>query len=45
MRSLTCFTVFGGVDNLFDRDPPFALRSAYNDNNGRGYHLGVRFRP
>ena len=37
-------TVFGRVDNLFDRDPPFPLRSAYNDNNGRGYRLGVRFR-
>jgi hypothetical protein len=45
MRSLTCFTVFGRVDNLFDRDPPFPLRSAYNDNNGRGYRVGVRFRP
>ena len=37
-------TVFGRVDNLFDRDPPFPLRSAYNDNNGRGYRLGVRFK-
>jgi hypothetical protein len=36
--------VFARVDNLFDRDPPFPLRSAYNDNNGRGYRLGVRFR-
>lgn len=36
-------TVYGRVDNLFDRDPPFPLRSAYNDNNGRGYRLGVRF--
>ncbi len=36
-------TVFMRVDNLFDREPPFPLRSAYNDNNGRGYRIGVRF--
>ncbi|MEY4640476.1 MAG: hypothetical protein RLZZ227_470 [Pseudomonadota bacterium] len=36
-------TVFGRIDNLFDRDPPFPLRNAYNDNNGRGYRVGVRF--
>lgn len=35
--------LFFRVDNLFDRDPPFPLRSAFNDNNGRGYRLGLRF--
>ncbi len=37
-------TVYARIDNLFDREPPFPLRSAYNDNNGRGYRMGVRFR-
>lgn len=37
-------TVYARIDNLFDRDPPFPLRSAYNDNNGRGYRVGLRFR-
>lgn len=36
-------SVYFRVDNLFDRDPPFPLRSAFNDNNGRGYRLGMRF--
>jgi outer membrane receptor protein involved in Fe transport len=36
-------TVFARIDNLFDREPPFPLRAAYNDNNGRGYRLGMRF--
>ena len=36
-------TVFARVDNLFDKQPPFPLRSAYNDNNGRGYRVGMRF--
>ncbi len=36
-------TLFFRVDNLFDRDPPFPLRNAFNDNNGRGYRLGMRF--
>lgn len=36
-------SVYFRVDNLFDRDPPFPLRSAFNDNNGRGYRLGLRF--
>ncbi|HEY0963008.1 MAG TPA: TonB-dependent receptor [Pseudomonadales bacterium] len=36
-------TVFARIDNLFDKEPPFPLRSAYNDNNGRGYRLGMRF--
>jgi iron complex outermembrane receptor protein len=35
--------LFFRVDNLFDRAPPFPLRSAFNDNNGRGYRLGLRF--
>jgi iron complex outermembrane receptor protein len=37
-------TVYARIDNLFDKEPPFPLRSAYNDNNGRGYRLGLRFR-
>lgn len=36
-------TVFARIDNLWDKEPPFPLRSAYNDNNGRGYRLGMRF--
>lgn len=36
-------TVFARIDNLFDKEPPFPLRSAYNDNNGRGYRVGMRF--
>ena len=36
-------TVYARIDNLFDRAPPFPLRNAYNDNNGRGYRVGVRF--
>jgi len=36
-------SVFFRVDNLFDRDPPFPLRNAFNDNYGRGYRLGLRF--
>ncbi len=36
-------TVFARIDNLFDKAPPFPLRSAYNDNNGRGYRVGMRF--
>jgi iron complex outermembrane recepter protein len=36
-------SVYIRVENLFDRAPPFPLRSAYNDNNGRGYKIGTRF--
>jgi outer membrane receptor protein involved in Fe transport len=36
-------SVYARVENLFDREPPFPLRSAYNDNNGRGYKIGTRF--
>ncbi|MGP1609761.1 MAG: TonB-dependent receptor domain-containing protein, partial [Burkholderiales bacterium] len=36
-------TVYARIDNLFDKEPPFPLRSAYNDNNGRGYRVGMRF--
>ncbi len=35
--------VYLRVDNLFDKEPPFPLRSAYNDNFGRGYRAGIRF--
>lgn len=31
------------VDNLFDKRAPFPLKSAFNDNFGRGYRGGVRF--
>jgi iron complex outermembrane receptor protein len=37
-------TVYARIDNLFDKDPPFPLRAAYNDNGGRGYRIGLRFR-
>jgi iron complex outermembrane recepter protein len=36
-------SVYARVENLFDKEPPFPLRSAYNDNNGRGYKIGTRF--
>jgi iron complex outermembrane receptor protein len=36
------FQIFARVDNLFDREPPFPLTSAFNDNAGRGYRAGVR---
>jgi|TARA_R100000501_G_scaffold18455_1_gene39024 outer membrane receptor protein involved in Fe transport len=37
------FTVFGNVQNLFDRDPPLAaVSSAYFDLIGRYYTFGVR---
>ena len=34
--------LFLRVDNVFDKDPPFPLLSAFNDNLGRGYRAGVR---
>lgn len=35
--------LFLRIDNLFDDEPPFPLRSAYNDNQGRGMRVGFRF--
>lgn len=35
--------LFLRIDNLFDDAPPFPLRGAYNDNQGRGIRAGVRF--
>ena len=36
-------TVFLRIDNVFDKEAPFPLQSAFNDNYGRGYRGGVSF--
>lgn len=35
--------VYLRVDNLFDKDPPFPLRTNFFDNLGREYRAGMRF--
>lgn len=36
-------SAFLRIDNLFDKEAPFPLANAYNDNFGRGYRAGVNF--
>jgi outer membrane receptor protein involved in Fe transport len=48
--TLEQFQVFGSVNNLFDRDPPFTggglsgASAQYHDTLGRSYRVGVRMR-
>jgi iron complex outermembrane recepter protein len=44
------FQLFGTINNLFDRDPPFTggglsgASAQYHDTLGRSYRLGIRMR-
>lgn len=35
--------IFMRVDNLFDKEPPFPLRTTFGSNFGREYRVGLRF--
>jgi outer membrane receptor protein involved in Fe transport len=45
------FQVFGSINNLFDKDPPFTgggslsgASAGYHDTMGRAYRMGVRLK-
>ena len=45
------FQVFGSINNLFDKDPPFSgggslsgASAGYHDTMGRAYRMGVRLK-
>ncbi len=45
------FQIFGSINNLFDKDPPFTgggtlsgASAGYNDTMGRAYRMGVRLK-
>jgi outer membrane receptor protein involved in Fe transport len=50
VADLKQFQVFGSVNNLFDKDPPWSggfisgANSQFHDTMGRSYRMGVRMR-